>query len=152
MTEGSVPLKSGIASSPLKCPCRNLAPSPILGRTLALKLRPNGRAVGVAVVVSLLTSACADSTSSSQTSTTIRRADFRKWWPFKVKEGTLVCVGAGAVTFEANGTVYAVNGTAGGQGFAEIELIWRDDPDNPGLKVNIGPVIDRGLALCSQGG
>ena len=33
------------------------------------------------------------------------------------------------------------------QGFKDIEPIWADDPET-GLKKNIGPIIDRGLALC----
>jgi hypothetical protein len=44
--------------------------------------------------------------------------------------------------------VYAVNGLAKGQGFKDIEPIWADDPET-GLKKNIGPIIDRGLALCA---
>jgi hypothetical protein len=42
----------------------------------------------------------------------------------------------------------AVNGLAKRQGFKDIEPIWADDPET-GLKKNIGPIIDRGLALCA---
>lgn len=56
------------------------------------------------------------------------------------------------VTFEADGTVYAVNGIAAGQDFANIEPIWHDDPKDRGLKINLGPIIDRGLRLCEEGG
>jgi hypothetical protein len=85
-------------------------------------------------------------------SETVSRADFGSSWPFTVERGVLACEGAGAVTFEAGGTTFAVNGIAAGQDFADIEPIWRDDPESPGLKINIGPVIDRGLDLCDQGG
>jgi len=54
----------------------------------------------------------------------------------------------GSVTFKAGGDVYAVNGLAKGQGFKDIEPIWADDPET-GSKKNIGPIIDRGLALCA---
>lgn len=56
--------------------------------------------------------------------------------------------GWGSVTFKARGDVYAVNGLAKGQGFKDIEPIWADDPET-GSKKNIGPIIDRGLALCA---
>lgn len=90
---------------------------------------------------------CGD-TSSSGNSEAISEADFGNEWPFSVDEGVLRCEGAGAVVFEAEGTDYAVNGTASGQGYAEIEPIWLEDPAAAGLKINIGPIIERGLALC----
>jgi Protein of unknown function (DUF2511) len=85
-------------------------------------------------------------------SETVKRSDYGKAWPFTVDSGVLACEGAGAVTFEANGTRYAVNGIAAGQDLPKINPIWRDDPDLAGLKVNIGPIIDRGLKLSEQGG
>jgi len=52
------------------------------------------------------------------------------------------------VTVVANREMYALNGTATS---AELrppfDLIWRDDPKAPGLKIDIGPMIERGLAL-----
>jgi len=74
-------------------------------------------------------------------------------WPFTVDSATLLCTkGAGGyerVVVVANGEMYALNGTAKDVGlWPPFEPIWRDDPKAPGLKVNIGPVIDRGLALC----
>jgi Protein of unknown function (DUF2511) len=73
-------------------------------------------------------------------------------WPFSVSEGVLHCEGSGgvgAVTFEANGTTYAVNGFAKDQDAgADIEPIWVADPAIPGAKKSMAPIIDRGLALC----
>lgn len=73
-------------------------------------------------------------------------------WPFTVESGVLACEGsggAGAVTFTADGTTYAVNGTARGQGAgAEIDAIWAADPSIPGTKKDISVAIERGLALC----
>jgi hypothetical protein len=47
-----------------------------------------------------------------------------------------------------------VNGTAGGMaeanGWRDIKAIWADDPNNEGLKISIGPLIDDGLALCES--
>jgi hypothetical protein len=91
----------------------------------------------------------------------IAESDFRKAWPFSVKEGILRCASQ-AVTFTANGTTYAVNGTAIGlKRYPDIDKIWLPgepvwikDPET-GKKVNlgppkrnIGPVISRGLELC----
>jgi Protein of unknown function (DUF2511) len=76
-------------------------------------------------------------------------------WPFTVPEGTLLCAPYGvggrsqSVTFIANGVVYAINGTAKGtHQFAPLEQIWKDNPQMAGTKVNIGPMLDRGLSLC----
>ena len=53
---------------------------------------------------------------------TITRDEFGHAWPFTVAEGELSCE-RGAVTIEARGTTYAVNGTAGSRGFARIDPI-----------------------------
>lgn len=81
----------------------------------------------------------------------ITSANYGDEWPFTVAEGTLRCEGSdgvGAVTFEADGTVYGLNGTAKSRGFPEFDPIWLDDPQVEGLKTNVGPIIERGLALC----
>ena len=58
----------------------------------------------------------------------------------------------GAVTFTAKGKTYAVNGIARGhaksRGWHDVDQIWKKDPEIPGARVNIGPLISRGLALC----
>jgi hypothetical protein len=73
-------------------------------------------------------------------------------WPLMVQEGALRCEGSGgsgAVVFRApDGADYGVNGTALGQGFPEIDPIWKKDPDIPGARINISPVLNRGLELC----
>ena len=45
---------------------------------------------------------------------------------------------------------YAVNGTAMAHypELPRIDRIWAPDPKIPGAKINISPVIDRGLELC----
>lgn len=124
--------------------------------------------VALALLVALGGAACgsSDQTGSKDETTetteapaddgAISRADLGEKWPLTVESGTLACdgvaEGAGDVTFTSEGTTYALNGLAKGRaarnGWAEIDPIWADDPDVPGLKVNIGPLIDRGLALC----
>lgn len=79
----------------------------------------------------------------------ISKADLGEKWPFTVEQGEVRCLNAGEVVFIAEGTTYAVNGTAEGRKlYADIAPIWRDDPSYPGLKVSIGPIIDLGLKLC----
>jgi Protein of unknown function (DUF2511) len=95
-----------------------------------------------------------NATSSSPNEKTVSRADYGAKWPLKVESGTLRCDDPGAVTFTSNGTTYWVNGTAGDygaddQGWKDIRPIWANDPDIPGLKISIGPLIDDGLALCN---
>lgn len=52
------------------------------------------------------------------------------------------------VTIETAGQTYAVNGTALGRGYTDIEAIWLDNDQIPGAKVSIGALIDAGRALC----
>lgn len=80
-------------------------------------------------------------------------------WPLTVKQGLLQCESevlpsftVERVTFEApDGTVYGVNGSAVSVGYPRIDPIWKkDDSAGYGLKVNISPLIDRGLRLCAE--
>lgn len=71
------------------------------------------------------------------------------WWPFTVESGTLGC-DRGAVTFEVDGIVYALNGTARTMILgADIAPIWADaETLHCGLKKNIAPLVSLGLELC----
>ncbi|MCA9233193.1 MAG: DUF2511 domain-containing protein [Planctomycetales bacterium] len=92
-------------------------------------------------------------------SSEISRSDLGEDWPLSVPAGTLRCdplPGSSTsklVTFQAGSKVYALNGIARGhaksKGWHEIDAIWSEDPEVPGLKLNIQPLIQRGLALCS---
>jgi hypothetical protein len=86
----------------------------------------------------------------------ITESEYGEKWPLSVQNGTLNCTPLGTlaiVTFTANGVTYAVNGTAKARakqnGWREINEIWRDNP-NPqhGPKINIGPIVEKGLSLC----
>ena len=76
-------------------------------------------------------------------------------WPFTVDGVTLYCV-HGWVIFQADGKYYWVNGGANiartwfGVDCKDAAAIWRIDPKNVDLKVNIGPIIDRGRSICEQ--
>ena len=89
-------------------------------------------------------------TAAGNSSIEVSRADFGAEWPLTVDSGTLSCE-ADAVTFESSGTTYAVNGTAGSRDAGvDIEPIWADDPSGDAPKLNIGPLIDRGIELCES--
>jgi hypothetical protein len=74
-------------------------------------------------------------------------------WPLTVEEGVLTCYGepaggaVNAVTFLApDGVEYAVNGSALLRGYPEISPIW--EFDDPPLRREIRPLLQRGFALC----
>ena len=84
-----------------------------------------------------------------------RRLDSRDYdadvWPLTVSSGIVRCEESGAVTFQPTGgdVRYAINEAA--QGLTELpELftIWKRDPENNGLRVDISPVVEPGLDLC----
>jgi hypothetical protein len=90
--------------------------------------------------------------SDTPTSKEVSKLDYGRHWPLTVDSGTIRCEGssgAGSVLFDADdGTTYAVNGTAQAGGGPEIDEIWKDAGD--GMKVDIGPILDEGLALCAE--
>lgn len=88
---------------------------------------------------------------------TVRESDYGSDWPLTVASAKLCCRFQ-AVWVEVNGRKYGVNGVAPGvlkkYGFTCFDLndIWRDNPGSEmkGLKVNIGRLIQEGLALERQ--
>ena len=98
-------------------------------------------------------------TVAAQGSVTVSQKEYGDKWPLTVSAGTLRCIGpAQSIVIDVPGKgTYAINGTAKtirkrnpSTGWKLIDDIWRPDPSNKGLKVNIGPLIDRGLALCRR--
>lgn len=83
----------------------------------------------------------------------VTRADFGKSWPLKVDSGTLMCDGKdgfGDAYIVVDGQKYALNGLAkGSHKYMDIRPIWANDKAlGPGLKKDIGPLIDAALELC----
>jgi hypothetical protein len=117
---------------------------------------------GLVVLAALAMAACSNPTTTTPSASSVEapagsigaeevsRGDFGEDWPLTVDSGVLACQGAGAVTFTAlDGTTYAVNGLAqSATPYPEIDPIWADS-GKP--KVDIGPLIDRGLDLCATG-
>lgn len=95
----------------------------------------------------LLATACSSGGSADHTAT-VTKADLGDQWPLTVDHGELECQDPGSVLFTSpDGQVYAVNGTAKDHtDAADITAIWADA--DYGLKVDIGPLLDRGRALC----
>jgi Protein of unknown function (DUF2511) len=71
----------------------------------------------------------------------INQSEYAKRWPFSMAQGRLRCEGAGAVILTLRGTDYAVNGMASNR-YRPIQAVMT----NP--KLDIGPIISRGLTLC----
>ncbi len=97
------------------------------------------------LVTALAVTACVGSTNEVEVSA----SDFGNDWPLTVVQGTLQCEPPGSVVFTTpEGTSYAVNGTAkDATDLPEIDAIWAEG-EVEGLKRNLGPLIQRGLALC----
>ena len=82
----------------------------------------------------------------------ITSAEYGNRWPLTVESGTVQCRGPGAVLFRTGDKTYAINGLAlSSTDYPPVDAIWRGDPDNPydlGLKIDLSPIFERGLALC----
>lgn len=83
---------------------------------------------------------------------TVLRSQFGLEWPLTVDRGTIACEQVGharSATFTApDGVRYALNGTASNRA-RDIYPIWRDNPDIPGAKMDISPLIRAALKLCN---
>ncbi len=116
--------------------------------------RPRTLLAGVLIAgVALLAGVgCGDSSTTAK-SIKIDRASTGSSWPFTVERGTLTCGSSGWVTFDANGTRYAVNSPAldhakaNGLDWPDSQEIWSHSPT-----AEITPIINRGLKLCGLSG
>jgi hypothetical protein len=78
----------------------------------------------------------------------ISAATWGEGWPLTVDRGRLELRNKHHVIFIAGRRQYAVNGLAKqNKWYRPIDEIWADNPDVPGLKKNIGKLIERGLSL-----
>lgn len=100
----------------------------------------------------VLLALCFTTLAASAGERVVKRSDLGTEWPLNVETGTLRCrpfmSNLHILTIEANGKVWAVNGTAKGQGYADIEPIWAPNPKIPEARINIGPLIELAKSLC----
>ena len=106
---------------------------------------------GWAVAIAMAVAAC-----TSAPPVTVSDAEFGDAWPFHVETATLYCEGPDAIWAEIAGQYYALNPIAPvwvaerhpDIALSNLATVWRDDPNNPGTKSDLGPVMDRALAIC----
>ena len=73
----------------------------------------------------------------------ITKEEFGDKWPFRmINEGYVYSTGNSAIFRTSGGVKYQLNGVAKSKGYNLLKYIWKDDPDLPGAKINIGPFID----------
>ena len=96
----------------------------------------------------------------------VTQSEYGDRWPFTISSATLVCSGD-MVWIESNGIAYPLNGFAlsglpilrSDLTIREVEEVWTFDQQhndmmvaaghpNPGLRINLGPLIPDGLQLC----
>lgn len=87
-------------------------------------------------------------TSCFERGVKVSRAEYGDDWPLTVESGRLRCRPPWVITFHTGDEAYAVNGMARSRGYRDIRPIWRDNPDLPGTKIPITPLITRGRAYC----
>lgn len=138
--------KHQVASTAEACPnCGAKAPGGIRGRQIA-------GLVYLALVVLAFVWIWGLLTPPEAKTLQVSQAELGDAWPLTIDQGELSCDGASWVLFKADGEVYAVNGSARGHakttGWLDVESIWREDPQSPGFKVLMTPLIERGLPLC----
>lgn len=78
-------------------------------------------------------------------------------WPFTIERGELTCIGRaddpGVFIVTDEGDMFALNPTAIHMAhevgaMSDLDPIWREHPELPGVKVNVSPVIVYALTLC----
>ncbi|MFC8731561.1 DUF2511 domain-containing protein [Luteimicrobium sp. NPDC057192] len=76
-------------------------------------------------------------------------ADHGETWPLTVDKVSVLCPGNNQLVIAAGGQSYAVNGLAKQTGeYDDIFDIWKDDPDNPGAKLDLTPVQELAESIC----
>ena len=112
------------------------------------------RVASLVLLVAASLSACSEGDGTSGDGAPVDRADIEEdggEWPLTVESGRVGCEDGRGLTFKTtDGDVYALNGLAAGQGFADIDPIWAADPDYADIKVGIGDLIEWGNTICGH--
>ena len=78
-------------------------------------------------------------------------------WPFTIERGELTCIGPAddpsVFVVTEKGEMYALNPAAIRTAHEvdarpDLDLLWREHPDMPGVKVNVSPMILYAMTLC----
>ena len=77
----------------------------------------------------------------------VSAAEYGDRWPLTVSEARVELIGSSVAVLHAEGRTYALNGTAQSRGYPRIDPIWRNNPDIPGTKISISPLIQLALSL-----
>jgi hypothetical protein len=80
---------------------------------------------------------------------TITQTDLGYQWPFSVGTGTIVC-DAGALSFRAGGTTYALSQGAGTRGYANINAVRRRQGSGPPSDPVSGVTQDLRMKIFAQ--
>lgn len=78
----------------------------------------------------------------------VSRSTLGEAWPLTVEAGVVDCRNEFERIITVDGKTYAVNGIAEGQGYPEIDPIWADRTDVPGLKKDLAPLLVAAGELC----
>lgn len=106
------------------------------------------------ISLAVLLTAASSAVFGAPAITLIDEDQFGADWPFTQPEMHLSCLpGSAVVVMDVDtAAMYPLNGPANQQakrhGMKPLNEIWRDNPEIPGTKVGIGPVIEHGLKLC----
>ena len=72
-------------------------------------------------------------------------------WPLTVPTAMLPCApGPAAIVETPDGQRFQLNGVASQPRYnaQQLEEIWLTNPEIPGTRINIGPMLDRAVMLC----
>jgi len=103
-----------------------------------------------ALVAVAALSACSGGESEPELHNGVEYAEAHGFeWPLTVEWVSFKCPGGDQlVIVTEDGTEYAGNGLAKGAGYADIDPIWRDDPEFAGLKIDMAELIEWGNTAC----
>jgi len=106
-------------------------------------------AIAFPVILAVLNDDVTPSNVTPSNERFVTAEQFGDAWPLTVESGTLRCERGIIVVFVHNGQRYAMNGTARrADGVLPTEEIWKNNPELPGTKIVITPLIQAGLELC----
>lgn len=110
------------------------------------------------LVLAMVCLACSSTAFAAEVSKELDYLSFGEDWPLTFQKAKVSCINKRFVFVYNTDTDdrYPVNGNAknavqvGKMEGEDLATVWADNPDYKGLKKNIGPILDAGLALCDK--